>query len=91
MAFIDVKTAASRWNLTERRLTMLCRNGRIEGARKDNGIWMIPADALKPIDGRTSKTAFITNEKKKLPLPIGVSDFKNLVTSYYYVDKTLLI
>lgn len=24
-------------------------------------------------------------------LPIGISDFKNIVTNYYYVDKTLLI
>lgn len=30
------------------------------------------------------------NEKKK-PLPIGISDFKVATTSYYYVDKTLLI
>ncbi len=27
----------------------------------------------------------------KLPLPIGVSDFKELVSKYYYVDKTLMI
>lgn len=27
----------------------------------------------------------------KLPLPIGVSDFKELVSGYYYVDKTLML
>lgn len=28
---------------------------------------------------------------KKLPLPIGVSDYRKASTQYYYVDKTLLI
>lgn len=28
---------------------------------------------------------------KKLPLPIGVSDYKRACTEYYYIDKTLLI
>lgn len=91
MNYMDVKTAASRWNLTERRITALCRSGRIERVQKENGIWLIPADAHKPMDGRKNRTASTMNSQKKLPLPIGVSDFKNLVTSYYYVDKTLLI
>ncbi|MDO5411519.1 MAG: AAA family ATPase, partial [Lachnospiraceae bacterium] len=38
-----------------------------------------------------NKAAASMNLNKKPPLPIGVSDFKNLVSSYYYVDKTLLI
>ncbi len=29
--------------------------------------------------------------RNKLPLPIGVSDFRETVLKYYYVDKTLLI
>lgn len=91
MNYIEVKTAAKQWNLTERRVTALCRNGRIDGARKDRGIWLIPANAPKPADGRKNKTALIANTTKKLPLPIGVSNFKNLVSNYYYVDKTFLI
>lgn len=31
------------------------------------------------------------NHEVKLPLPIGVSDFKELSDKYYYVDKTLMI
>ena len=91
MNYIDVKTAASRWSLTERRITMLCRNGRIAGARKDGGIWLVPQDAEKPIDGRKTKSIYGTNATTKLPLPIGESDFKKLVENYYYVDKTLMI
>lgn len=91
MNYIDVKTAAARWDLTERRVTTLCRSERIEGAYKEGGVWLIPADARKPADGRKHKSAKAMNVNKQLPLPIGVSDFKKLVSGYYYVDKTLLI
>lgn len=91
MNYIDVKTAASKWELTERRITMLCRDGRIEGAKKEGGVWLVPADAEKPVDGRKNKFAKAVKTVTKLPLPIGESDFKKLVDSYYYVDKTLMI
>lgn len=91
MNYIDVKTAAKHWDLTERRVTALCRKGRISGAYKENGLWLIPAHAEKPADGRRNKSEKLMHINRHLPLPIGVSDFKKLVTGYYYVDKTLLI
>ena len=91
MKSLDVNTAAKRWQLTERRLTMLCRDGRIEGAKKEKGLWLIPDDAEKPIDGRKNRATSIMKNIKKLPMPIGISDYKKLVTEYYYVDKTLLL
>lgn len=90
MIYMDTKTASVKWSLTERRLTMLCREGRIDGAKKENGVWLIPDDAIKPNDRRKKKTDFNKSEKK-LPLPIGVSNYKKLVETYYYVDKTMLL
>ena len=55
MNYIDVKTAASKWGLTERRITTLCRDGRIEGAKTENGVWLVPENAEKPKDGRSNK------------------------------------
>ncbi len=91
MKYIDVKTAANQWNLTARRVTTLCRDGRIAGAKKEGGEWLVPASTQKPTDGRSKKKITITETVKKLPLPIGISDYKELVDNYYYVDKTLLI
>ena len=91
--FIDVKSAAKQWNLSERRITALCRSGRIEGAKKEAGLWFIPNTTKKPVDGRTCKTSRVGSDlgEISLPLPIGVSNFKELVSDYYYVDKTLMI
>lgn len=91
MNYMDVKAAASKWELTERRITTLCRDGRIEGAKKEGGVWLVPETAEKPIDGRKTKFAKAVKTITKLPLPIGESDFKKLVDNYYYVDKTLMI
>ena len=91
MQYMDVKTASVRWNLTERRITALCREGRIEGAKKEGGIWLIPNQADKPADGRRSRAASVLAESARLPLPIGISDYKELTSSYYYVDKTPMI
>lgn len=91
MEYMNVKTAAQAWGISERRITMLCRNGRIAGAMKEGKSWLLPVNAVKPEDGRTSDAAIQEQTVKLRPLPIGVSDFKEAVSEFYYVDKTLLI
>lgn len=48
MDYITVREAAEKWNLAERTVQQLCRDGRIEGARKFGGAWAVPAHAEKP-------------------------------------------
>lgn len=91
MNYINVRTASARWGLTERRITTLCREGRIEGARKEGGLWMIPAGATKPEDGRRNRFTQAAGRARLLPLPVGESNFRELVEKYYYVDKTLFL
>ena len=89
---INVKEAAAIWNMEERRITVLCREGRIPGATKQGKSWLIPADATKPLDKRV-KNGTYRKEKRttRLPLPIGISDYRLASSEYYYVDKTMLI
>lgn len=89
---ISVKEAARQWNITERRVAELCRNGRIKGAMRQGRSWQIPADASKPADKRIRSGSYRKNQRSScLPLPIGVSDFRLAQAEYYYVDKTMLI
>ena len=89
---IFVKEAAELWGLTERRIAGMCKAGKIPGAFKEGGTWYIPADAEKPADGRVRTGAFRNaNHKARLPLPVGISDYRMASTEYYYVDKTMLI
>lgn len=55
MTYMNVKMAAKQWKLNERRVTFLCRTGKVYSAIKENGIWLIPENAKKPEDSRKNK------------------------------------
>ena len=89
---ILVKEAAKRWGITERRVAALCKEGKIEGARKEGKVWVIPASTKKPVDSRIKSGEFVkSKQKEKLPLPIGISDYRLASSEYYYIDKTMMI
>ena len=97
--YMTTKEASEKWNITERRINVLCKEGRIPGAYKENKRWIIPMNAVKPADKRLkgdvgssfSEKKITVKSSKKLPLPIGISDYRKASDEYYYVDKTLLI
>lgn len=89
---MTIRDAAALWGITERRVNELCKTGRIPGAYKSGRQWMIPDKAQKPADKRMKDgTVFEGMHRARKPLPIGVSDFRDACSNYYYVDKTLLI
>ncbi|MEE0751350.1 AAA family ATPase [Frisingicoccus sp.] len=89
---MSVKEAALLWNISERRISYLCNQGRIAGAKKTGRSWVIPANAQKPVDNRIKSGAYQKKKMKSdLPLPVGVSDYCIASKEYYYVDKTMFI
>ena len=83
---------AIEWNLSKRTINDLCNKGKIPGAIKEGRKWLIPDDAVRPVDKRVSSGKYT---KKKAAnnksLPIGISDYVRAQADYYYVDKTLFI
>ncbi len=53
LSFISAKEAAEKWNISQRRVAILCSEARISGAMMVGNMWIIPANAEKPIDKRT--------------------------------------
>ena len=51
--FIHLKEAAEAWGISVRRVQTLCATGRIPGVVRMGRDWMIPANAERPLDGRT--------------------------------------
>lgn len=87
------KQLALEWKLSERTINDMCKKSKIEGAVKVGGIWQIPDNVKKPVDGRVSSGKYVkkaVNAERK-SLPIGISDYVRAQSEYYYVDKTLLI
>ena len=46
------KPSGKKWNISQRRVQVLCSENRIEGAFKVGEVWAIPDDAPKPLDFR---------------------------------------
>ena len=59
LEYISAPEAAKKWGISERRVQKLCEEKRIPGVAKFSrmmaGVWLIPKNAEKPIDGRTKK------------------------------------
>lgn len=68
--YMAVKEAAAKWNISDRRIRVLCSEGKIPGAYQEGRGWKIPIDAEKPADGRfKSKESILAQiERKKAEL-----------------------
>ena len=55
MDYMTLKEAAEKWCVRPRSVNYYCAGGRIPGAVKMAGIWLIPKDAEKQIDMRTKQ------------------------------------
>ena len=52
MGYLSITQVSEKWGIKQRRIRVLCAEGRIEGAYKVGAYWLIPEDAKKPKDER---------------------------------------
>jgi len=60
--YTSVKQIAEKWGLSDRRVRLLCEQGKIEGAKKEGRSYLIPADTVKPADARSLRGKNIPQE-----------------------------
>lgn len=53
LSYMSAKEAAEKWNISQRRVSVLASENRINGAMMVGNMWIIPSNAEKPIDKRT--------------------------------------
>jgi len=59
MDYLTIKEAGAKWSISGRMVTYYCVAGRIPGVIRKGNMWLIPANAEKPQDGR------INNKRQK--------------------------
>ena len=52
MDYMTLKEAGEKWGVTPRWINYYCSSGRIPGAVKMAGVWLIPKTVEKPLDRR---------------------------------------
>lgn len=55
MRYMTASQAAKKWNISQRRVQILCAEDRIKGTFKLGEAWAIPENAEKPEDNRRAK------------------------------------
>lgn len=55
MEYLTTAEFAEKWGISQRRVGIYCKEGRLEGAMIKGKTWLIPADAEKPIDPRKAR------------------------------------
>lgn len=70
MSFMTAAQAAKKWNISQRRVQVLCSEGRVFGAFKLGANWAIPFDTEKPKDIR-NKQEYVESKYNVLDLFSG--------------------
>ncbi len=52
MDLLTTAQVAKEWNISQRRVDVLCKEGRLEGAIMIGNRWFVPKNTKKPEDGR---------------------------------------
>ncbi len=90
---MTVKEAAAIWGISDRRVRVLCSEGKIHGVVRNGRSWKIPANADKPTDGRykTAESLLEIIDKKKQELdmrrPLTAGEVERL-TEEFVVEYT---
>ena len=53
MDYLTAKEMSEVWGIKPRMVMTYCQRGSVPGVLKKGGIWLIPKDSKKPVDGRT--------------------------------------
>ena len=90
MDILTIKEASSLWGISVRRITVLCNEGRIPGARKVAGVWILPKDSEKPADARIKSEKY-TAWRNKSDMTSGdfESNLKNLKGTFAVENMTV--
>lgn len=62
--YMSIKEVADKWNISPRRVRVLCETGRIDGTAKLGREWAIPENVERPIDKRVTTGEYKDWRKK---------------------------
>ena len=55
MEIMSAREAADKWGISQRRVAVLCSENRIANAEMIGNMWVMPSNARKPIDARSTR------------------------------------
>ena len=62
MEYLSIRQTAEKWDISTRRIQILCAEKRLPGALRIGYSWAIPVDAEKPKDARVKSGRYIKDK-----------------------------
>jgi len=87
MEYKNISYFATKWNIKERRIRVLCTEGRIHGAKKISKSWLIPEDAQKPLDKRYKQVNDLVFDSIDFNL---IDDKKRIIDSHRPLSQNMV-
>lgn len=84
MEYLSIQEFSEKWNISRRRIQILCREGRINGAKMIGNMWVIPESTMRPIDARTKNPVIISQKAEESNLR---RELKKLLKTLYGVTE----
>lgn len=88
MEIMSAREAADKWGISQRRVAVLCSENRIADAEMVGNMWVMPINAQKPIDARSTRYSYDDSNSVKpfLKWAGGKGQLLREIEKYYPFD-----
>lgn len=89
MKYISARETAEKWEISQRRVAILCSENKIKNAKMVGNMWIIPEDAEKPINARSTRYIQSAGVKVKpfLKWAGGKGQLLSEIEKYYMFEE----